>query len=61
LRASPDFYLKTLTVKGVQVGTIDALIARLCIHHELSLLTADRDFTEMSRYCSLDVLVAGEA
>ena len=26
--------------KGVQVGTIAALIAQLCVHHELTLLTA---------------------
>jgi predicted nucleic acid-binding protein len=45
--------------KGVQVGTIDALIARLCIHHELSLLTADRDFTAMARHCPLDVVAPG--
>lgn len=39
--------------KGVQVGTIDALIARLCIRHELPLLTTDRDFRSMSRHCPL--------
>jgi len=39
--------------KGVQVGTIDALIARLCIRHELPLLTTDRDFETMSRHCDL--------
>lgn len=42
--------------KGVQVGTIDALIARLCIGHDLSLLTTDRDFLAMSRHCPLVVL-----
>jgi len=36
--------------KGVQVGTIDALIAQLCIRHELELLTTDRDFEAVSRY-----------
>lgn len=30
--------------RGVQIGTIDALLARLCIRHELDLLTLDRDF-----------------
>jgi predicted nucleic acid-binding protein len=44
--------------KGVQVGTTDALIARLCIHHELSLLTVDRDFMAMARHCPLDVVDA---
>jgi len=35
--------------KGVQVGTIDALIAQLCVQHELSLLTTDQDFVHMAR------------
>ena len=39
--------------KGIQVGTIDALIARLCIRHELPLLTADRDFEAMAQHCAL--------
>jgi predicted nucleic acid-binding protein len=39
--------------KGVQIGTIDALIARLSIRHELPLLTTDRDFEAMSRHCDL--------
>jgi predicted nucleic acid-binding protein len=29
---------------GVQVGTIDALLAQLCIRHDLTLLTTDNDF-----------------
>jgi predicted nucleic acid-binding protein len=29
---------------GVQVGTIDALLAQLCIHHDLLMLTTDADF-----------------
>jgi len=30
--------------RGVQIGTIDALLARLCIRHELVMLSTDRDF-----------------
>ena len=30
--------------RGVQVGTIDALLASLCIAHDLVLLSTDRDF-----------------
>jgi predicted nucleic acid-binding protein len=30
--------------KGLQLGTIDALIAQLCIHHSLTLLSTDLDF-----------------
>jgi predicted nucleic acid-binding protein len=38
---------------GVQIGTIDALLVQLCIHHGLTLLTTDRDFTLASRHCAL--------
>ena len=37
--------------KGVQIGTIDALFAQLCIRHELALLTTDEDFSHIAR-CS---------
>ncbi|MXZ70720.1 MAG: PIN domain-containing protein [Acidobacteria bacterium] len=30
--------------RGVQVGTIDALLAQLCIAHDLVMLSSDRDF-----------------
>ena len=39
--------------KGVQVGTIDALIAQLSIRYKLSLLTADKDFKHMSKAVKL--------
>jgi len=29
---------------GVQIGTIDALLARLCTRHDLVMLTTDHDF-----------------
>ena len=38
---------------GVQVGTIDALLAQLCIRHELTLLTTDKDFVLASAHCAL--------
>ena len=38
---------------GVQARTIDALIAQLCIRHELSLLTADRDFAHIAKHAPL--------
>ena len=38
---------------GVQVGTIDANIAQLCIRHELTLLTTDNDFTNMRKHTAL--------
>lgn len=38
---------------GIQVGTIDALIARLCVRHQLTLLTTDNDFNRAAEYCKL--------
>lgn len=38
---------------GVQIGTIDALIAQLCIEHDLALLTADNDFVNAARFVPL--------
>lgn len=40
---------------GVQVGTIDALLAQLCIRHELTLLTTDKDFRHAAKHCPLSV------
>ena len=36
--------------RGVQVGTIDALLIQLCRRHELTLLSADRDFAAAARH-----------
>ena len=40
---------------GVQVGTIDALLAQLCIRHDLTMLTTDLDFTHISSHAGLRV------
>ena len=40
---------------GVQIGTIDALLAQLCIRHQLSLLTTDQNFTHAARHCRLRI------
>ena len=40
---------------GVQLGTIDALLAQLCIRHELALLTTDNDFVRAAVHCPLRV------
>ncbi len=40
---------------GVQLGTIDALLAQLCIRHALTLLTADKDFSHAAAFCPLRV------
>lgn len=41
--------------KGVQVGTIDALIAQLVIRYKLSLLTTDKDFTHIQKVVKLKI------
>jgi predicted nucleic acid-binding protein len=33
---------------GLQIGTIDALLAQLCIRHGLTLLSTDRDFAAVA-------------
>ena len=38
---------------GVQIGTIDALLAQLCIRHTLTLLTTDQDFVHVASHCPL--------
>jgi predicted nucleic acid-binding protein len=40
---------------GIQTGTIDALLAELCIRHELTMLTSDNDFTHIADHCALKV------
>ena len=42
--------------KGIQITTIDALLAQLSIEHDLEFLTADRDFTLMARHAPLRIL-----
>jgi hypothetical protein len=44
---------------GVQVGTIDALLARLCLRYDLLLLTTDRDFEHVARHVPLRLWRAG--
>ena len=40
--------------RGVQVGTIDAVLAQLCIRYELRLLTTDADFARIAEYEPLE-------
>jgi hypothetical protein len=39
--------------RGVQIGTIDALLAELCIRHELTMLTTDADFRHVAAHTPL--------
>jgi predicted nucleic acid-binding protein len=45
--------------RGVQVGTIDALLTRLCQRYELMLLTTDRDFQRIAAVTELSVWPRG--
>jgi predicted nucleic acid-binding protein len=45
--------------KGKQIGTIDALLAQLCIRHELPLLTTDKDFEHIAGIASLSLWHTG--
>jgi hypothetical protein len=40
---------------GIQIGTIDALLAQLCVRHRLTLLTTDNDFARMAAHCPLQI------
>jgi predicted nucleic acid-binding protein len=40
---------------GIQVGTIDALLARLCSRHDLVMLTTDGDFERIAPHAGLNV------
>ena len=41
--------------KGITIGTIDAILAQLCIRHHLVMLTTDRDFWCIARVRPLEV------
>ncbi len=45
-----------LRQKGIQAGTIDALLAQLCLRHGLSLLSTDRDFIHMAKHIPLALM-----
>lgn len=40
---------------GVEVGTIDGLLAQLCIRHDLTMLTTDNDFKHVANHSTLRI------
>jgi predicted nucleic acid-binding protein len=38
---------------GIQIGTIDALLAQLCVRHDLTMLSTDDDFSHIASQCAL--------
>ena len=43
---------------GVQLGTIDALLAQLCLTHDLMMLSSDKDFAHIAGHSALKLWVA---
>jgi predicted nucleic acid-binding protein len=39
--------------RGVQIGTIDALLAQLCLRHDLTMLSTDGDFHAIAKHSAL--------
>ena len=56
---SRDDYIQAASLRnecrrhGVQIGTIDALLAQLCINRELVMLSTDHDFAHVAKWTSL--------
>jgi predicted nucleic acid-binding protein len=46
---------------GIQIGTIDALLAQLCVRHKLMLLSTDRDFSLIARHAGLRLWSSGQS
>jgi predicted nucleic acid-binding protein len=44
---------------GTQVGTIDAILAQLCMRHDLTLLTTDKDFVRVAAHSTLRLWKSG--
>lgn len=63
LEPTRDTYIQAAALRnvcrrhGVQLGTIDALIAQLCIAHDLALLTTDNDFVHAARFVPLRLAI----
>jgi predicted nucleic acid-binding protein len=47
-----------LRQKGVQAGTIDVLLAQLCLRHGLSLLSMDKDFIHIGKHVPLSLIAS---
>ncbi|HEX3673124.1 MAG TPA: PIN domain-containing protein [Rhizomicrobium sp.] len=40
---------------GVQVESVDVLLAQLCLRYDLTMLAADKDFVHMAKQCPLRI------
>lgn len=48
-------FFTTCRRKGVQLATVDALLAALCVRRDLTLLSTDQDFQHAARHTRLAV------
>lgn len=37
------------------MGTVDALLAQLCLRHDAVLMSTDKDFTHAAKHCPLRI------
>jgi predicted nucleic acid-binding protein len=40
---------------GIQIETVDALFAQLCVRYDLTLLTSDKDFHRIAKHSALRI------
>jgi predicted nucleic acid-binding protein len=40
---------------GIQVESVDVLLAQLCLRYDLTMLAADKDFVQMAKHCPLRI------
>mgnify|MGYP003942154143 FL=1 len=52
---------RRLASEGLRIGTIDALLAQLCLRHDLTLLTTDLAFNRVAEMTTLSVVRGGAA
>ena len=52
---------RRLASEGLRIGTIDALLAQLCLRNDLTLLTTDLAFNRVAEMTSLSVVRGGAA
>ena len=61
LQADREDHISAATLRntcrraGVQLGTVDALLAQLCIRHDVVLLSTDNDFIQAAKHCPLRI------
>jgi predicted nucleic acid-binding protein len=55
ITSKPRRFVTPAVVMAFQIGTIDALLAQLCIRHGLLMLSSDRDFQGIADHSALQL------